>query len=231
MTLNQSNKMAMYQAVAEVCEMYKSTWEGLPIANVLFTEFKDQKATLEAAALRQEQDFTGITADKRNLKQLMIDRAFVIARALTAYASITENSILAGRVKYSKSDFTSAKDVDVLSKAKSVWEVAQEHVDNLADYGITAQHVTELEEAIANYGDALSSPRVAINQRKEATGSIQQQIKRIDIHLKKKLDAIMVQFDDTEFYSTYQAARMIVDRRGQRRTASQPPQGGVAGAS
>ena len=227
MTINQSNKTAMYNAVSEVCELYKTTWESLPIAVTLFTEFKEKKDLLTAAAQRQEQDFTGVTNDKKQTRQLMIDRALVIAQALTAYANINQNSVLAGRVKYTKSDFTSAKDAAVQSKAEIVLEVAEEHVDNLGDYGITAQHVTELETAIGDYAEAISSPRVAINQRKQATGEIQQRIEEIDFLLKQKLDKIMIQFKDTEFFTTYKAARIIVDRRGQRKSNSTPATGVV----
>lgn len=212
MNKKQTNKLAMYLAVQQVCKKHQTVWNGLPIAVNLFAEFEAKIREIQGAARKQEEVQKGIREDKQALRGTLADKLEVIVSALTAYAHINQNHELAAKVRYQPSEFKwRDKEVIFKEKAEIVLDQAQQHLSQLADYGITDTHLAALTSDIDAFAVKLGAPRAAITARKEATTSIEQLVKHVDELLKNKFDHLMVQFKADPFYATYVSARTIVD--------------------
>ena len=81
----------------------------------------------------------------------------------------------------------------------------------LADYGVTAVLLTDLEKSIDEYVDYIPKPRAGIVEQKHATSTMRTLFKASDAVL-STMDALvtMVQFSDADFYNTYLYSRKII---------------------
>ena len=207
------NKLSMYHAVKGVCNDHQVVWNGMPAFANAFSSFDTKIGEIEAAADIQSGVVTGITKDKQKEEDEMIAMAVKIAGAVFAYASINGKNELKDRVDYSKSAMSKARDSELLSICRNILNVANEHVDFLADFGITAEKLTTFDGEIADFADALSKPREAITRRSEATSRLVELFFEADNILKEQMDPLMEMYKDSnrDFYNQYKAARMIID--------------------
>ena len=83
----------------------------------------------------------------------------------------------------------------------------------LADYGITAQMLADLQDLIDRYSADTPKPRSAISSRKTTTANLAALFDQTDRILKERMDKIVVLFRSSQpvFVETYENARRIID--------------------
>ena len=202
----------MYLAVRGICNEHNGVWNGLQAFADAVTALENTINRIHDARAIQEGKITGVTADKQQEKEEMIAHTVRIAKGVYAYASVTGNNTLKGRVDYSPSALKRARDTELRDICQVIHDAANEHIGNLGDYGIDAAALAELQTEINDFATILTSPREAIVTRAEATARLVDWFKQGDSILKDRMDPLAEQFKgDGSFYNLYQGARVIVD--------------------
>ena len=95
----------------------------------------------------------------------------------------------------------------------------------LGDFGIDQAKLDSLAGRSAAYSKTVGLPRAATVKLSTTTAAIKRQLESIDDLLARVLDRLIVQFKTSapDFFSDYQAARVIVDRGGGRSSAPVAP--------
>ena len=209
----QENKLSMYMTVQKVTESYRSVWETLAAFLTFFTNFETVIAKIRATRLVQEGQITGVTKDKAEAQNNLIEKTVAIATAVFAYASASGNHELQDRVSYSPSDLRNSRDTILADRSGVVKEAGEQNVANLSDYGISQGDIDELNDLLNAYLGIIEDPRQAITNRSTATKELKDHFKEGDKILKEQLDKLMPQFKTTGplFWQQYQNARMIID--------------------
>lgn len=98
-------------------------------------------------------------------------------------------------------------------RCQNIHDLGAANAAALADYGVTAAKLTELQTAIDAFADAAAKPRAAISSRAAKTATLPQLFKQADAILTDRMDALLEMFAATnpDFVATYQSARVIVN--------------------
>lgn len=216
MTDRQENKLSMYATVIEVCNANNAVWSGLPAFANALTNFSNTVDAISNTRITQETILTGIAQDKAALREAMARLAERVGNAVVAYASVTNNNALRNKVSYSYSELIRGRDTISADRCRVIYTEATAIVGDLADYGVDAALLTELDAAIVAYTQIITSPRAALTTRKTSTAELKNLFKQADEVLKNQMDTLAKMFRDTAptFYSNYLNARIIVDLRG-----------------
>lgn len=207
------NKLSMYLAVQKVCADNNSVWSGIIACVTAVNNLNSKVLEIVDARQIQESSPSGITLDKAVRRDAMIDSAMFVKGAVQAFATDNGNNELYESVNYSLSEIKRPADTIARDRALLIYNKAVPLVSSLADYGITAAVLTDLQTAITNFTAIMPKPRTAINSIKAATNTIEELFIAADLILKRNVDKFMVQFKATNeaFYNTYLNARQIID--------------------
>ena len=101
----------------------------------------------------------------------------------------------------------------VVARCRIILISANENVDALGNYGITAAKLTKLPGAIAAFDSIKTAPRQNRVTQSVAAQLVQQMIRAVVGIVRDQLDGLMLQFKEVNpnFYEEYSAARVMVD--------------------
>ncbi|MCB0375706.1 MAG: hypothetical protein KDD04_07285, partial [Sinomicrobium sp.] len=159
MTDKQENKRSMYLAVQNVCNAANSIWSVMPAFLQAFTDFETTLADIDLQARIQEGKTTGITQNKQQEEDQMIQTTVEIAAAVYAYAAVTGNNALKERVNYSPSQLRLSRDTTLRDICQNIHDAANTVIAGLADYGKTPADLDQLQQQINDYAAILAQPR------------------------------------------------------------------------
>ncbi|MDP1727581.1 MAG: carboxypeptidase-like regulatory domain-containing protein [Bacteroidota bacterium] len=216
MNTNQEDKLSMYYAVKNVCEMYQGTWISNAVFATTYNLWSEKIPLIEINRDAQTLETTGITTDKSAKRVAMADKALFIENRLQSYANVTNNPELLASIKYSASDLKKARDTDVVGICNTILAKANAYAADLETYGVTSEMIGEFQNAIAVYSETLAKPMVAKSQTKTATENLTRLFKEADELLTKRMDLDIELFKTAlpEFYSQYKTARIIISTGG-----------------
>lgn len=203
----------MYLAVQKVCELYQVDWAG----NVAFANaavrLKDKLLLIRDIVEVQETPITGVRKNKELAREAMRDVALLVSGAVTAYATSINDQRLKDAVHFTSTDLMRVRDTLASERARVIHDQAQAVITNLADFGVTGSTLAELIARIEEFEGLLVAPRVAIVDKKGATGSLKMIMSETDALLKDEMDTLMPAFKTSApaFYDAYFNARLIVD--------------------
>ena len=108
---------------------------------------------------------------------------------------------------------------------KHISELATANLAALADYNITQQDVTDLDDLRTEFHGVKTAPRDAIIDRKKQTDTLPDLISNLRSIFRRRLGRQMTSFKrkQPEFYAGYLAARVILDRGGAPAAAKPAP--------
>ena len=156
---------------------------------------------------------TVTSGNKKIARADLVAVALKVSSVLKVYAYLTKNQNLTNFVVSSESVLMERMpQQDFLVYCKNLAKHITPLLDQLADYGLTPEMAQELATEINDYETVMTQPRELINTRKTTNELIEDNLEAIYLLLTNQLDPFMELFkDDTEFYTGYKAARMIVD--------------------
>jgi hypothetical protein len=169
--------------------------------------------------LQQERRTTGSAADKQKEEDEMIAKTIEVASAVYAYASITNNNTLKDKIDYSPTALKRSRDTIL----RDIWQVIHDEAigvgNSLADYGVDANDLAQLQKEIDDYAALLTAPRTAITTRVRVTAELEEKFKEGDEILHNQMDKLVETLKEREkrFYREYNRARLIIklgSRRG-----------------
>jgi len=212
MNKKQENRFSMYLATIDFCELNTDITTPLPNFSTNLTNLKTIRDRIYVIVETQAADTSGTTTDKNVLKENLIVLAADTARKLIAFAKLTKNQKLLKEISNTESDLRHLPDTVLPDTAKLIYDRAQANLPSLANYLITAESQSVLLQAIADYRQALASPRVEKISQEQATKQLVELFVAGDETL-ANMDAVVeiVRLTQPNFYSGYKLSRKIIE--------------------
>jgi broad-specificity NMP kinase len=216
MTTNQENKLTMCRAVITYLNQHETMLNGLPHFTECFTQLKDLVNQIEENKKNQETQITGITKQKNEWRDKLIELAGEIANKVKVYAIFAKNTILKEEVDYKDTDLRKVANNVLKDRAQIIYDKALENMAQLADYRVNQELLDNLAEAIQKFTDAMPNTRVSQVSKKGTTINLKNAFAEIDDLLKQRLDGLLLilKKDEAQFYTGYSNARIIIDLKG-----------------
>ena len=221
MKMNDQNYWSMMKGEISYLDQHADIWQALKPVAAAVENLKNLNRDIDEAALTQASgDTTGHTRQKDNLFDTMTQRAQKIADKVAAFAMVAGNMVLLKAANYSATALNSGTEQEVVKRCQVIKETAQEHMDALADYALTPEMLTALENDIAAYNTILGEREVTAADRINAGQTLPELIRqaRTGFRVLDKLVTGMV--DDEDFVNGYFIERAIKNRRGSRTQAN-----------
>ena len=223
MNNSQQNKLNMYQAVDLVLDSHKDTWTSLTGFGTAVGDLEANISTITSLAQVQSAR-SGAAAEKGAVLESLLDSAIQVAGATRAGAVVNKDHELATRANFSRSELGRGRSAEVVSRCRNVWTAANDNLDVLGAFGVTASKLTTFKKRIDDFETAQPRPRQDRANSSAATQTLPELFRQTDEILNDCLDGLIVQFkaSDADFFNTYQTARKIVSP-GTRKTNSVTP--------
>lgn len=105
------------------------------------------------------------------------------------------------------------RDNDLIASTTALIAKVKPHIKALADFALTVERFTELEESLAEFNALLGKPRNILNEKYVKIQATEDLFTECNDLLRNRIDKIMVIFkdDNTEFFDGYKRARTQVN--------------------
>lgn len=212
MNKKQINKLEMAIATNTYLDTQASVWNAIPIINNYKTSLIQTIQGIHDSSQEQESSQVFIGSSLRELKQQVAQKMDILDDTLEAYAADTENAELLSKATNSTSDYFRLSNEDFEIKTKNTIDLLEGHVENMADYGMSADQVEEVKTTFALFQDKRGVPRSYQIQSRIATQSLVDLFTEVSKNL-TRLDNVLKRFkrSNASFYLGYTAARTIIN--------------------
>lgn len=214
MTNNQANRKEMHDVVLEFLDDNAEKWSSIP----KLVEFKNQldgvNEQIELAHNEQQNARVYVGKSKRQLKKAIAIKADILNDILEAYAGVTNNVELAGKMSDGLSDLFRLRNNDFIPKIKEVVKEVEAHKEALTtEYGLNEEQLTDLKVDLNNYQALYNKPGIYRIASVQATKDLEILFSEANKILTDRLDKMMNIFKrrDTKFFNGYHAARTVID--------------------
>ena len=225
MNLHESNKFKMYTSTKEELDRYKPRVDTLPALatgtlrlgeGMIRIGDMDKKFTLKSTKQGEA---------KQNVRNALVQKAYMIASNISAFAHDTGNDDLKEKTRVSEYGLRELRDAELLTKSRIFCDLAEENIEHLASYGVKPADRSELEQLIEAFLVANRNMGAGKADRSSARTSLTDYFDEVDALLENVIDKLMENFrsSDPEFYHAYRAARVIYDIGGGHSAAVPPP--------
>lgn len=212
MNQKQINRLEMMRSTNTYLDATSGAWSAIPIASAYKTGLALVIDQIRTSASDQESAKVFIGTSLMTTKRLIAEKMDILDDVLEAYAEDTENSELLVKASNSKSDYLRLPNEDFETMTSNVIDLLEDHVDDMADYGLTQDQVDDVKLDFGAYQDMRGKPRSYQIASRSATQNIESLMDDGTKTL-EKLDRVMKRFkrSNASFYSGYLSARTIVD--------------------
>ena len=237
MDSKQDAKLKMYLATKKVCDDNRATWATLAGFKNAYDTFVQCVTVIGALSEVQRSARAGVALGKRELTDLLVGEALIIAGTLCAYGRAKGDTQLCAFSDVTRDDFIKLADADIDDKALGIHDKAKAILDaqtatppvagapKVADFGLTADELSTLKNRIAAYAEIVQSPRAATIKISTATEAIAARFAAAVELLSLTLDKLAPRFKKSapDFFSGYEGARVIVDAASPRKAPAPAP--------
>jgi len=227
MNARQESKLNMFRTVEKHVDDNPSVVAAVPAFQTAFTKFKTKIARIIDTEQQKDVNLTGISADKQVSKQQLCERATDVAQIVSAFASATGDNTLKQEVNFSLTALQKTRDDQLAPRCQNIHDRAQTNLAALADYGITAAMLANLQTAIQSYAARAPQPRAAVSNRKTLQANLENLFKEADEILTDQMDDLVpaLKTAHPDWVQTYQSAREILDPPSKSKTPTDPATG------
>lgn len=213
MNKDQNNRLDMYEAVHTYLDANTDKWNGVPVLITFKNELSDLLSNIREHQDNQEAAKVFLGANKTNQKRFVSEKADILNDALEAYAAIEGNAELEQKAAKSFSDLNRLRNQDFVTIITETITLLEQHLEALADYGVTADQITDLKNTFDQFLMLQGQPRQYRIAGKQATLNLAELFENTSALLANKMDKVMKRFKrtDTNFFNGYEAARVIVN--------------------
>jgi hypothetical protein len=222
MTQNQENIVSMFETTVAFLDKNEAIWSARSAFAEAVTEAKAGVTAVREAAAQQESPTAGITDEKMQARIDLEEKALEIADQVAALAAKNSDVGLTAQVQVTRSSLDLAQDDNLVQATERIRDAATANITALKAYGVTADEVTALTNAIESFSGKKTAPRTAKASRSGATTGLANAIRTTRSIFRNQLDKLMTPFRRTnpDFYAGYFAARAIVNRTATKTTAT-----------
>lgn len=213
MNTEQTNRVTMFKTTISVLDENNAIWSPMAPLVTAVTAFKEKVSAIDGTVQRQETP-TGATQDKAGTRNALEDVLFLMCEALGALAHISNDQDLLALTDITRSGIDKLDSEALSNRAALVLAQANDKKTELATLQVTQANIDELDQALQNYNTAKAGPRQATVTRVAQTESLSTLIREANDILRNRIDKMVNLFGRShpQFVSSYQAARVIVDR-------------------
>jgi hypothetical protein len=212
----QINKSRMYGASDLVLDNHSTLITQFVELVTAQQKLKDGMLLIGQNRQVQETDTSGLTTNKTQLREKVINGILPFSAALMAYATSINDVTLKTKANYTVSELKTVADPVLYDIGVLLVGLANPIRTNLTKYFVGDAEFTVMDSLLTTFKSAISKRRVAISESKVSTGNIGDVFKSLDKLLKDEIDALMrpFQFTQPDFYNAYKNARIIVNYSG-----------------
>ena len=167
---------------------------------------------LRRADRQQNTQPEGYTDAKDAALETMLTRGFKHCKKLKVYARKSGNLLLQRETAFSKSSFDDGAEEEQAARCRRMAELAEQHLPQLASYGITRDSIAALRASIDAFAPMETDRDSVVDLRKLLTGSIETLMRRARAKFKEldgEIDAFFDEEEFEEFYNGYFEARRV----------------------
>ncbi|KAA9332030.1 hypothetical protein F0P96_11090 [Hymenobacter busanensis] len=185
-------------------------------------QFADDLTPLRQQTLRKASK--GNTTAKTDRRELLATSAGEIAGDLYAYAIDQQDRTLQNAANHNYSSLYDLRATALTDTAQDILDLATEHAEPLAEYGVTKARLTELKEAFSAFSTSKNDPRQQISEGKAARLAIKDKFTQLAALLEDRLDRSLRKYARSHpaFYQRIQAARLVINRPGKQKSSAAP---------
>jgi hypothetical protein len=231
MNLQESNKIRMFTASKEELDLHASEIENLPALKAGAIKLGEGIRKIWDMDKKFDDKSSRMGEAKTNIRNAMIAKANNVAGNIYAYATNTRNDDLKAKVKMTEHTLRAMRDADLQTKVQNIYDLAETNIASLGDYGVKAADVSEMEQLIEAFTTTNRNMGSNKADRSSARTALTVYFDEVDVLLDDVIDKLIENFriSDPQFYSAYQAARVIYDIGGGH-SAEIPPVAAAAAA-
>jgi hypothetical protein len=210
MTINQTNKRAMFGRVTAMINQRMVLFAGLSAFATAFEKFQNLLEDIDHAVKEKNSSGAGAfmirDASEETLKNILVE----VASALFLYAGKAKLADVKALVSVKRSDLERMPLVELGQTAKSISELAARYATHLTVHGVDANKLTKLNAALIKFQNSTSACGMGVNGQ---AVSLRDLFQEADTLLNERLDKMVetLKRKHPEFYHKYQAARVVED--------------------
>lgn len=182
----------------------------------IFLEIIANKVKIDLVAEEQSDTSVGISDDKSEERNTLVDLLYVIIAAARVYAKKAKNNTLFEKVNYSYSDIKRLSDTELATKGNHIYKLLLPLLNNLSPYGIVQEDFDNTLIAITAFKAIKNAPIEFIEKRKSKTLRLKNLlINDTNTIIREQLDFAFdaIQFKEPGLYHLYIRIN-ILDERG-----------------
>ena len=214
MNQRQMNSKHMLDVSLSYLNTNSAIWQSIAKIGEVKNQLDAISLAVDNAAEEQEQSQVTIGKIKLALKHTICEKADILNDVVEVFALMNGKPKLADKMSDNASDLLKMKNEDMLRRVKQIINEANENQEALtADYGLTAEQITDLQADCNHFLELNGQPREYQIKSSMATKSLEDLISDANNLLSNQLDNLMKIFKrrNPSFYNGYLKARMVVD--------------------
>lgn len=206
----QRNKLNMYVLIKEFLLKTATITAHWGAFAPFFSEFELAVTEIFSVAALQEEDKTGVTMTKAQIRVALIAKMLEVSEKCRAYATVTGNMEFLALIKFMKGELIRLADVDLIKKAESLNLNVLPKLNEIADYDLEAKELEELMILRSQFMEIYTKPESDKDTITKLTEKLDLLFKKADALL-AKMDAILLlsRIKYADFYAEYTSKRTI----------------------
>ena len=219
----QNAQLASYKLMVTEAENNAPKVALIPVFQNKITRLKEIVGEIDGLAVEQSKNLSGITEDKNDLLELVIDYLIEVSGAVHSHAEQNGNKALQSLVNYKPTKVVKLDQHDVITAADIVLNEAQK-IPELGNAGISREELNEFNEALNRLKASATNRREAGIDQSGSTKRIAELFAQAEDIKKNTLDRLAPQFQRKapEFYSKYKTAANVIYRRAAKKANATP---------
>ena len=217
MTTPDLNFFRMTEAVLDLLNLNTAKLGLAPKLEQLKDELQVRVAGihLKNQNLVLENEFATVKQEKRVKLERGADE---LINQIQLYAAMENDSLTKGKINLYYSDLHLVGGDKLIDTCTAIYTLATTLGAKLTDYKVVPATLTGFKQLIVDFSALLSAPRMDITSRAAVNKELKKDISELRLLLTEKIDKSMntLKNTETEFYTAYTNARVIIDRLGKR---------------
>lgn len=214
MKKHESNRVNMIRATVQFCTDNVAATAGIPAFAPAIALAKSKLGLIDQLNQTSMSKTEGVTLDTNKIRRAMSILSLKCSSSLSAFAHSSDNDALLQKIKFTLSELNNFKKEEVDDVCQFIHDEADANLSSITAFGLQATDVTDLQNAIDLYRNAIQNPRQAIISRSQANNRITELIREIihDVFI-RQIDPMVNTLvkSNPDFEESYFQARYILN--------------------
>lgn len=213
MNNRQESKLRMYRLCDRVLKAYKQDVDTVAALAREAAHLDTTITEIDTIHKKQSVDSKGVTVSRNQLREEVAESANMMAGALFSYGTHKGDADLCQRTNVYPSILMKASQAEFIRITSEIASECEKAGANLAEYGISAEAITQYASKVEEYKKISTAPRNSKVEKSTATSQLEELFQKCDDILLNHIDVLVLQFKKaaSQLYNDYNNARIIED--------------------